>query len=418
MSKHKLRRPICDQVEMNFSCIDETIPAEHQVRMVWTYVESLDVELLLGKLKTFCGVKGAPATDPRVLLALWLFATLDGVGSAREIDRLCKRDLVYRWIVGGVSVNHTTLAKFRSTAGPFLDDLLTKSVAALVKAEVVDLSTIAVDSMRVKADAGTSSFRRAPTLKELEAKARARVEELKATPQGDSARRRAAQQRAASERARRVAAAIAAAEEIEAARAAEDAAKRVKNPKPRNEVRASTTDPQARNMAMAGRAFGPAYNVQVKTDPKAGVIVGLEVGANASDRGQLTPAVAEIERRHGKKPKAILADVGYDGRDDINAVEAGGTAVYVPLPTDPGKQGIKQGDEKGVCEWKQRMTTDQGKTTYAYRINTEHAHAQMRNHGLRQFPVRGLDKVKAVALLFAVAMNLLLHGPTLLAAAA
>jgi transposase len=416
MGRHKLRTAERTQVEMHVAALDDLIARDHRVRLVWSFVEVLDISVLLGRLRSFEGATGAPATDPRILLALWLFATLDGVGSARQIDRLCERDLAYKWIAGGVSVNHHTLADFRSNAGSFLDDVLTRSVAALVAAKVVDLSCIAVDGLRVRASAGSSSFRKRERLMELEGLARARIEALKAAPEDEPARRRAAQERAARERAERLAEALAAVDEIEAARVAEDEAKRCKTPKTRLPARGSTTDPQARVMRMAAGGFAPAYNLQVKTDPKAGAVVGVEVSAGASDRGKLGPAVAEIERRHGRRPNMLLADDGYDGRDDIEAVEKDGTAVHVPLPKDPARQAARPKDGEGVKAWKARMMTDAGKAAYGLRINTEHAHAHMRNHGLHQMPVRGLTKVTAVALLFAVATNLLLHGPAMIAA--
>jgi len=412
----KLKLPVRDQVAMNFSSLDDRVSADHRVRLVWAFVERLDISPLLERLKTFKGVRGGPATDPRILLALWLFATLDGVGSAREIDRLCDRDDAYRWIAGGVGVNYHTLAAFRASAGPFLDEVLTRSVAALVKAGIADLSCVAVDSLRVKASAGSASFRRQPTLAQLEALAHQRVEQLKAQPAAETARRRKAQERAARERAERVSAAIEAVAQIEAARAAEDKTRRRKTPKPRNAPRASTTDPAARVMKLGNGAFAPAYNLQIKTDPAAAVIVGVSVGTNASDRGQLLAAADEIERRHGRRPDSLLADDGYDGRKDIEAVETGGTAVHTPLPKKASAAEIKPTDTPGVRQWKTRMATDEAKAVYAQRINTEHAHAQMRNHGLLQMPVRGPEKVMAVTLLFAVATNLLLHGSNLLLA--
>jgi transposase len=416
MARHKLRTAERRQVEMHVAALDDLIPRDHRVRLVWSFVEVLEISVLLQRLRSFEGATGAPATDPRILLALWLFATLDGVGSARQIDRLCERDLAYKWIAGGVSVNHHTLADFRSNAGSFLDDVLTRSVAALVAAKVVDLSCIAVDGLRVRASAGSSSFRKRERLMELEALARARVEALKAAPEDEPARRRAAQERAAREKAERLAEALAAVDEIEAARIAEDKAQKRKTPKERSPARGSSTDPEARVMRMAGGGLAPAYNLQVKTDPKAGAVVGVEVSAGASDRGKLEPAAAEIERRHGRRPDMLLADEGYNAHADIDAVETKGTAVHVPLPKSKAKQPPKPSDPQGVKAWKRRMMGEAGQAAYALRLNTEHAHAHMRNHGLQQMPVRGLSKVTAVALLFAVATNLLLHGPAMIAA--
>jgi len=412
----RLRTAERGQVELRCAALDDLIAADHRVRLVWAFVEGLDVTPLLAGVRSYVGATGAPATDPRILLALWLFATLEGVGSARQIDRLVERDLAYQWIAGGVRVNYHTLADFRSQAGDFLDDVLSRSVAALVKGGVVDLSCVAVDSLRVRASAGRGSFRRGATLAGLEALARERVAALKSAPDGGTARQRAAQERAARERTDKLAAALAAVRAIEAARVAEDAAKRRRTPKTRAEARASTTDGEARMVCLARGEMAPGYNVQVKTDPRAGVVVGLAVSAATSDRGQLAPAMAEIERRHGRRPAVVLADEGYDSHGDIEAVEAGGTAVHVSLGKRPELKTVRRGDGEGVKAWKTRMASDAGKAAYRLRIMTEHPHAQMRNHGLRQMPVRGLRKVTAVALLFAVASNLLLHGPVLVAA--
>jgi transposase len=410
----KLRRPVRNQIELKYCCIDDLLPSDHTARQVWELVEKIDISPLLARVESSEGGVGAPATDPRILLALWLFATIDGVGSAREVDELCRRDLAYQWICGAVSVNYHTLATFRSSVGPFLDDLLTISVAAMVNAGIVNLSCVAVDSMRVRANAGRSSFRRDPTLQELKAAARARVEELKALTTAASSGSRKAQERAARERAERIDAALDAIQQIETARAAEDKAARRKTAKKRAAARASTTDPEARRMAMANGVIAPAYSLQIKTDPETAVVLGVDVTNNGSDRGKLTPAVAEIRKRYGQTPEAILADVGFDGLADIEAVEAEGTAVHVPLSSERNKSKPRKKEGPGVQKCRQRMASEEGKKKYAKRINTEHAHAQMRNHGLHQMPVRGLEKVKAVALLFAFVSNFILFGSKLL----
>jgi transposase len=418
MWPRRIRHPVRNQIEYRLSCIDDLLPNGHRARLVWQYVENIDISCLLAGVRSVEGNKGAPTTDPRILLALWLFAILDGVGAAREVARLCERDHAYQWICGGVSVNHHTLSDFQSAAGPFLDDLLTKSVAALILAGVVDGSCIAVDSMRVRANAGRSSFRRKETLLELQRRARERIDQLKmentADPQASTRRQRARRERAAREQAERIDAALKAVAEIDAARVAEDQAQRRKTPKKRQEARASTTDPEARRMAMANGGMAPAYNVQVKTDPKCAVVVGVSVTNNGSDRGQLSPAVDEIQQRYGRPPEKLLADVGYDGHADIEAVEGTGTAVYVPLPKKEADRQQKSKDGPGARKWKERMTDEAGKLIYANRLKTEHAHAHMRNHGFLQMPVRGLQKAKTIALWFAIASNFLLHATTLI----
>ena len=121
-----------DQVELRACDLDSLLGSDHAARTVWAFVQSLDIEPLHTKIKAVEGVAGRPAIDPAILVALWLWATIDGVGSAREIDRLCERDDAYRWICGGVGVNYHTLADFRTRHVAWLDAQLTRSIASLL----------------------------------------------------------------------------------------------------------------------------------------------------------------------------------------------------------------------------------------------------------------------------------------------
>ena len=74
---------------------------------------------------------------------MWLYATLRGVGSARELARLCESHIAYRWLCGGVGVNHRLLSDFRTRHVAWLDAALTASVAALLHAGAVMLERVA-----------------------------------------------------------------------------------------------------------------------------------------------------------------------------------------------------------------------------------------------------------------------------------
>src|ERR1700761_4748897 len=163
----RLWRAQRDQMSWDMICLDDLLSADHRARQVWAYVEGCDLSVLYEKIRAVEGGVGRAAIDPAILMALWLYATLEGVGSARLLDRLCARDAAYRWICGGVGMNHHTLSDFRVEAGAVLDDLLTRSMAGLAQAGIVDLSCLGVDGVRVRASAGASSFRRQPRLVEL-----------------------------------------------------------------------------------------------------------------------------------------------------------------------------------------------------------------------------------------------------------
>src|SRR5207244_4449475 len=218
---------------------------------------------------------GHPSISPRLLMALWLYATSEGIGSARALERLCNSHDAYRWLCGGVSVNYHTLSDFRVGCADLLDRLFAEHLAALAEAGLVDLDTLAQDGVRIRASAGAASFRRKATLDRHLATAQAVVEELKheidANPDASNQRIKAAKERAARERCERVKAAQAAIGEINQQR--QEREEKRGNGKPPKEPRASTTDAEARVMKMADGGFRPGYNVQVASAAGEQIVV-------------------------------------------------------------------------------------------------------------------------------------------------
>jgi len=404
----RLRTANRDQIVFRAAPLDDLIPDDHPARLVWDYVEGLDLRPLYDRIKAVEGGPGRAPIDPKILMALWLYATIDGVGSARQLDELCRTHVAYQWIVGDVAVNYHTLADFRCAHVAMLDDLLTKSLATLLAEGLVDLNRVAQDGMRVRASAGAASFRRRPTLEEALAQAQAHVEALRREADDDPAasdrRRQAAQQRAARERVERVQAALARLPELEAK----------KKPDQKEQARCSTTDASATVMKMADGGFRPAYNFQFATDTATQFIAGVAVETTGSDMGQLEPMVDQVEGRSGKVPPEWLVDGGFAQHEQIEAVSAPevGCTVYapVPKPKDPkvDRHVPKPGDSAAVAAWRQRMGTEPAKAIYKERAATaECVNALARGRGLVCVWVRGVAKVKAIALWYALAHNLL-----------
>jgi transposase len=414
----RLRTANRDQIVFRTIALDELIPADHPARIVWDYVEGLDLSPLYSAIRAVEGHPGHPPIDPKILMALWLYATIDGVGSARQLDKLCHKHDDYRWILGDVRINYHTLAEFRAAYGELLDRLLSQSVAVLMAEGLVDLNRVAQDGMRVRASAGAASFRRRPTLEAALAEAEAQVQalraELEADPAADDRRQRRARERAARERAERIKGALDRLPELEAKKKPEDRAK----------ARCSTTDPDATVMKMADGGFRPAYNVQFSTATDSQIIVGVDVVTVGSDAGQMAPMVEQIDSRYDQKPKDVLVDGGFAQHDQIDAVSAEevGCTVYapVPAPKDPkvDRYAPKPGDSPAVAAWRQRMAGAEAKAIYKERAATaECVNAQARNRGLIQLRVRGQLKAKAIALWHALAHNLM-RAVSLRAAAA
>jgi transposase len=408
----RLREPERDQIELRAVDIESLIGEDHQARVIWAYVVGLDLSELEDRIKARVERPGHPATSPRLLLALWLYATSDGVGSARALERLCNSHDAYRWLCGGVSVNYHTLADFRVGCADLLDRLLADHLTALSKAGLIDLDTLAQDGVRIRASAGAASFRREATLDRHLATAEAVVEELKrevgTRSDASNQRIKAAKERAARERRERVEAAQTALAEIKQQRK-EREEKRDNGKKPK-EPRASTTDAEARVMKMADGGFRPAYNVQVASAAGEQIVVAVEVGNNGSDRGLMRPMLEQLHSQVGHFPGRYLADGGFCSADDIEW--AHGEEIDIYCPPAKSKHGTdpylpKRGDGVGVLAWRARMKSEVGKAQYKPRSICECIHARWRNWNLRQLTVRGIEKVRAVVLWYALSNNIL-----------
>jgi transposase len=427
----RLRRPDRTQVTMRVGCDDELIPAGHAARVIWSVVEKLDLSAFHTPIKARAGVSGRDATDPRLLVALWLYAATRGVGSARELARRCVESRPYQWLCGGVSINHHSLSDFRVGHAKALDALFTQVLAALVGQGLVKIHRISQDGTRVRACAGASSFRRGQRLEQLLEQAGAHVAQLRSLlddPErsaGWSAKRRAATLRAAQERQQRIEAAL---QVLPALAARQQAAvKQAGNGTygqklKKNEPRVSTTDPEARVMKMPDGGFAPAVNVQLASDTDSRAIVGVDVTQAGSDKGQAQPMRQQVEDRTKAKVHEHLMDGGFLVLDEIDRAAAAGVTVFVPppAPRDPARAGTqydpRPSDSPAQALWRKRMAGDTAKTIYKQRAATsETVNADLKQHrGLVQLTVRGLAKAKCVALWCALAYNLMHFGPALL----
>ena len=398
------------QIRMWTLSLDQMLADDHPVRLVWAYVESLDLTELYAKIRAVEGAAGRDPIDPKILVALWLFATIEGIGSARRLARLCEDQRPYEWLCGEVSVNHHTLSDFRVDHGDFLDDLLTQSVAVLLHQGLVELTRLAQDGMRVRASAGSNSFRRKPTLEKCLEEAEQHLEELKREAEEDASaenrRVKAAKERAAQERKDRLKKAL---EERETLVPKMERRKKGSG----EQARASMTDPEARKMKMGDGGFRPAYNVQFATTADSLVIVGVDVTNAGTDGGQMKPMLEQIGHRYQTRPDEYLADGGFVSLDDITELEKSGIATYLPIMEQEKKRakGIDpfapvKGDSDEVKQWRARMGTEEAQEIYRQRaVTAEFPNATCRNRNLKQFNVRGILKTKAVTLWQALAHN-------------
>lgn len=420
----RVLRPNRAQLVLRPIDFETLLPADHRARAVWDWVQSLDLSRLYDEIGSVEGSAGRPAIDPALLVALWIYATAEGVGSARALARLCEEHDAYRWLCGGVSVSAHTLSDFRVLSGGVLDELLTQSVGRLMHVGLLTLQRVAQDGLRVRASAGTGSFRRRAKLRECLHAAREEVKRLRAELESDpsavSRREAAARERAAAERQSRITRALGQLrdEEQRQAKRAEARPDRAER-ETRKEPRASTTDPEARVMRMADGGYRPAYNAQLATDAATQIIVGVRVTREGTDLRQLEPMVEQLIERFGTAPAQYLVDGGFVNREPIERVAARGCRVYAPLPVRVRRQAKRVRPESPeIAAWRRRMRSPGGRAVYRQRGQVaECVNAIARNRGLKQLGVRGLEKARAVVLWFALAHNAL-RSLTLLKAAA
>lgn len=417
--QYKILYPSRNQTEFQIYCLDDLIPKDHKVRALWEFVEKMDVDSCYDEIFTFEGAAGRSTTSPRILLALWIYAIMDGVISARKIIDLCKHHNVYRWIAGGVSVNRTMMSDFRSKNPAKFEELLTSCLAVMIKGGVIDDQDFAQDGTRVKANAGLSSFRREATLEKLQTEIIQRINaleaELEENPKKYDARTQAAQERAKRERSKRVDEALKNLKNCKKQKIAQGKKTReVVREKDLEKTRASTTDPEARKMKMGDGGFRLAFNVQFATGIKSRVIFGADV-VNTLDPGTSSPMMQKVNETLNalKMPRAKnwCADSAYSSKEDIEkAAELFPECTYnapakLKAGIDPKKHQKK--DSESVKKWRDRLDTPEMKDIYQYRCSTaEFSNAQTKNHGLREFLVRGINKVLGMVNLHAISNNI------------
>jgi len=409
----RTRLPQRQQWATHYGCLDDLLPEDHPARIVWEVVTTLDLSAFTAPIKAREHNPGRDAIDPQLLVALWLYASLDNVSSGRQLAELCDTHGAYQWLCGGVGVNYHTLNDFRVGHDAALDGLFTQVLGRLMQASLVQVHRITQDGLRVRASAGTNSFRRKPKLEACLAEAQAHLEDLKRLrEQGEGpqdARRQARQQAAAEDRRQRVQQALHAWEQVQ-----NDKEARQSNTKKRQApTRASTTDADARRMKMANGGFNPAYNVQIATDPESRAVVEVQVTNKGGDAVLSEPMRDQIKERTGQTVAEQIIDGGYVSVDAVERAQRDGVTIYMPVP-QPQKEGQERfvprpRDNPAVADWRVRMGTPEAQAIYHQRASTcETVNADLRTwRGLSRFLVRGLRKVQCVALWSALMYNIM-----------
>lgn len=443
--------------------LDELIEQNHEARRVWDFVEGLDSSALFARIRSVVGGPGRPASDPRVLLALWLFGLSHGVTSARELDRLRVEHRAYQWLCGGVPVDYHLLADFRSKGAEELDQMLTTMIVSLKNAGVIDLEEVAIDGLRTRAQTAAQSFLTPVQVQQLAkliedsrakgdktelrrkqqaARQRAQRERQQAVTRAHQAFAQAAQRKADALR-KKGARGLTAAQLLqlngwEPAAVAVPPRQALRSSAPKAKVperlaplgpvqqarlkqalaqkgfswvlRVSVTDEQATVLKMADGGLRPGYNHQLMTETKRGLIVDAFVGLYGSDQPYVELALRRYAERYGGAPLRLLADGNYFSGKNVARVAACGGRLYSRPPKgrkSEDRYAPAKKDTKALALWRQQMGTALAQQIYQRRAqHAELSNARLRNQGLRQTRTRRRDRVSGELCLHALAVNM------------
>ena len=294
--------------------IEGLIGNDHPARLFWDVTGELDLKAFHANIKTQRGQAGRPTFNPRLLIAMWLYGYKRGVGSAREIARMCGYDTGMQWLTGMKPINHHSLSDFRIEHDEALQGLFRQVLGMLLLKRMITLERVTQDGTKVLAKVRNNSFRRQGRIREHLEAARRHVEAM-GDPAAEPTRQQSAERRAGKERVSRLSEAL---EEI----------RKLQALKPDGEAQVSETDPEARFMRTVSTGSAPCYNVQVTTDSANGLIVDIEATNAENDARQLAPAMERVREAAGQQPQQVVADGDYTHHENVNAMAEQGIDFY------------------------------------------------------------------------------------------
>jgi transposase len=401
---NEAQRNIISLEVVDWSCL---ISPDHIAYRLMTVLEHFDLEELYQRIESKKKEQGRPAIDPKILLAILLYASMKGIGSSRQIADQCQWEPGFRWLLGrGLIVKHVTISNFRREIGNYLEKILSQVISTMIAAGVVTLEETILDGTKIKASAGKNSFRSQKDLEALQIEIEEKLKNLKADEQNMIHKAHLESQK------ERIKRAIALIPEVQKEK--EEAAKK-EHKKKVPETKISTTDADARMMRFADGSRNPGYNAQIMTTSKSGVIVAVEATQRQNDSNLMQPMLDKFKEKLGSSPKRILVDSNYVTKEDIKSVLESNIEVYGP--NKKGRKGSSEKSQKNLAykrskepealkAWRAQMETSQAKETRQRRKQTEKVNGWIKMALRGQLRLRSLEGVQTELLWASIGYNL------------
>lgn len=308
--------------------LDDFIPAEHPVRVVDAFVDSLDLRAL-DFAKVEPATTGRPPYHPGDMLKLYLYGYLNQVRSSRRLERESQRNMELLWLLNRLCPDFKTIANFRKDNPQAIVGVCRAFTRFCREQALFGAELVAIDGSKFRAAASRKAAytpkRIARVLARLDARIEAYLSALDAADAAESVE-------PDGPHAGRTAAALAALQQRRGELQALASDMRAKGAR-----QYVTTEPEARLMRQAGGGHAVSYNVQTAVDAKHKLIVTHDVTNEGNDHCRLYPTAEAAKQALGAERLTVVADVGYQNGEQGAECEAAGITAVVPSqqPVNP-----------------------------------------------------------------------------------
>ncbi len=385
-----------DQAYVLPPSVKDVLGENHLAFFVHRVVQRLD----LREFEQVYSEEGGALYAPELMLKVWLYAYMLGVTSARRLEQRIQEDLAFRYLAAGARPDNWALSAFRRRHVRGLNDVFTQVLELARNLGMVSLGHIAIDSTRVRGAASRERMDTESKLRRERARLRRQIRRWQQACNAEDPDENAGMQIAVAELEKRL----------------EQIPGRLQRLRKSGLRQISRTDPESRFLrSRDGWQLGYTAEIAVSADH---LIVAERVTQNASDNASLLPLVDEASRQCRGKPQRVSADTGFFSLQNLHGLCQREIDGYVPdanlsyeLKGKGRAQGIgrsKHLRDPAHRQMRRKLRDPAGRQIYAQRkaIVEPVFGVLKQQRGLRQFRLRGLQRVGIEFTLAAIGYNL------------
>ena len=433
--EYQPNQPLLFPVDLN-----EWLPKNHPVHFVNEVVRNLDLSDIYS---SYDELRGNPPYDPRMMVKIWVYGFMKGIRSSRKIETALYEDVGFRCLSANQQPDHWTISQFRKRHHEALGCLLEQTIKMAQKANLVKLGHVSVDGTKIKAHASKHSAMSYGYMEKAEKRLREEIERalkesdeidrledieygdtagwelpeelstpakrLRAIKKAKAALEQEAKEKCAKEQEKRR-------EEAESQGKTYKPKTRPEDAKPKPKDQRNFTDPESRIMLSSDKAFIQGYNAQATVDAQTHIILAADLDNQANDSGYLPEQLTQVVENTGAVPGELSADAGYYSQQNVDFVHNLGVEAFIPpnkikhseWRTQKAIVGRIPKDATPRYLMQRKLRTKRGRARYKLRqtsIEPVFGHIK-EGLGLRQFSLRGKDKVRSMWKFTCAAHNL------------